>query len=103
MGIIVFLLIVGFPFFLIVFGGRRIERAGGQPKRGNSALFLEFACLFAGLATLLFSFGAIIFFDWSSWLSIAVFERGYVCGGIGGALFGLCWARRRKRLQTASE
>jgi hypothetical protein len=88
----------GFLLALIFIGGLASLVAVGDPRYARRASFIGFVSLFAGLGALVLSLGL-------AWLLGAVFRSesmtgvgflmGYVCGGLGGAAFGLRRAQRR--------
>ena len=97
----------GFIIVLIVVGGLGTLVAVADPFRSRLALYAGFVSLAAGVGALCLS----LFFLWiatiavsSQTLSGVAFFVGYALGAIGGGLFGLRIAvRRRKRFSSNGE
>jgi hypothetical protein len=96
----------GFIFTLLVVGGLGMLVAIGDPQNARLAPYIGFIALFAGLGALLSSavlalIGQALFR--SETLAGLGFFGGYVLGGLGGAIFGLyCAIRRRLRIESAN-
>ena len=89
----------GLLIVLMVAGGLASLVAVADPNHARLALYIGFVSLFAGLGAVFFSavlalIGEVIF--QSHDLSGVGFLAGYIFGGLGGAVFGLKRAVKRK-------
>ncbi|MFL6228513.1 MAG: hypothetical protein ACJ741_07010 [Pyrinomonadaceae bacterium] len=93
---------LGFTLALIILGALATLVAVGDPLHARLAPFVGFICLFSGLGAFLLSLGLAflggLFNDLIGGHSLDAFGffGGYVLGGLGGALFGLRKAIRRR-------
>ena len=96
----------GFIITLLVVGGLGTLVAIGDPKNARLAPYIGFTALFAGLGALsLSSLLAFIGYQLPGSETAAGlgFFAGYLFGGLGGAVFGLVRAcRRRSRIESGA-
>ena len=94
---------LGFLTFLIIVGGLATLVAVGDPRHARIAPYLGFVFLFAGLGALLLCSGLALIGELlrSESLTGIGFFAGYAIGGLGGAVFGLTKAvKRRYRIES---
>jgi hypothetical protein len=97
---------LGFLSVLIVVGGLATLVAVGDPTSWRIAPYLGFVFLFAGLGALLLSFSLALIGELpgSEELTGIGFFAGYAIGGLGGGVFGLTRAaKRRRRIESRCE